>query len=104
MEASVDCRSEVTSETARALLELMDGFARSGPSEEELAVSKSFQLGSFAVSRETPGSLVQDEVARVVLGLPEEEWRTWRDRVAAVTLDEVRAVARSLFDPGPASS
>ncbi|HTS01965.1 MAG TPA: hypothetical protein VMN04_05525, partial [Thermoanaerobaculia bacterium] len=67
------------------------------PDEHERA--KKYLLGSFPIARETPGGIVQDEIVRVLHGLPEDEWSTWRDRLGAVTRDEAFAAAAELFDP-----
>jgi zinc protease len=97
--ASIDCRTEVTEEALSGLLDLIRAFAQDGPSVDEHERAKKYLLGSFPIARETPGGIVQDEVSRVLHGLPEDEWTTWRDRLAAVTREEARAAAADLFDP-----
>lgn len=97
--ASIDCRTDVTKEALGGLLDLIRTFAREGPTEEEHRRSQRFLTGSFALSRETPGAIAQDEITRILHALPEDEFATWRSRVSAVTREEARSMAQSLFDP-----
>lgn len=97
--ASIDCRTEVTKEALGGLLELIRTFAREGPTAAEHLRSQRYLNGSFALGRETPGAIGQDEITRILHGLPEDEFSTWRERVLAVTRDQAREAARRLFDP-----
>jgi predicted Zn-dependent peptidase len=97
--ASIDCRTEVTEEALGGLLDLIRAFAADGPRAEEHERSKNYILGSFPIPRETPGGVVQDEITRILHGLPEDEFTTWRDRIRAVTREEARDAAAELFDP-----
>ncbi len=97
--ASIDCRTEVTREALAGLLDLVRGFAATGPTPEEHRRSQRYLSGSFVLARETPGAIVQDEVSRLLNGLPDDEFATWRERLAAVTRDDARDAARDFFDP-----
>lgn len=97
--ASIDCRTEVTQEALTGILDLIRAFAAEGPDAAEHERSKSYLLGSFPIPRETPGGIVQDEITRILHGLPEDEWTTWRERLGAVSRDDARSVAAELFDP-----
>ncbi|MEO8056383.1 MAG: pitrilysin family protein [Acidobacteriota bacterium] len=97
--ASIDCRTEVTAEALGGLLDLIRAFAADGPAAEEHERAKNYLLGSFPIPRETPGGVVQDELTRLLHGLPEDEFTTWRDRIRAVTREEARDAAAELFDP-----
>ena len=98
--ASIDCRTEVTREACSGLFDLIRAFAAEGPAEEEHERARKYLLGSFPIPRETPGGIAQDEIARLLHGLPEDEWATWRDRVGAVSRREACQVAADFFDPG----
>ena len=97
--ASIDCRTEVTEEALAGLLDLIRDFAAEGPRSDEHERAKRYLLGSFPIPRETPGGVVQDEITRLLHGLPEDEWTTWRDRIGAVTREDARQAAADLFDP-----
>ncbi len=97
--ASIDCRTEVTEEALGGLVDLIRQFSEEGPRADEHERSRRYLLGSFPIPRETPGGVVQDELARLLHGLPEDEWTTWRDRIGAVTREEAQQAAAELFDP-----
>ena len=97
--ASIDCRTDVTRDACAGLLDLIRAYASEGPTAEEHDRSRNFLLGSFPIPRETPGGVAQDEIARLLHGLPEDEWVTWRDRVHAVSREEASLTAREFFDP-----
>jgi len=97
--AAIDCRTEVTRDALDGLLGLIRDYAAGGPTAEEHARSVKNLLGTFVLGRETPGAILQDEVTRLLHGLPDDEFATWRERVAAVTPPEARDAARDLFDP-----
>jgi predicted Zn-dependent peptidase len=97
--ASIDCRTEVTEAALTGLLGLVRDFAAEGPTAAEHERARKYLLGSFPIPRETPGGVAQDEITRVLHGLPEDEWTTWRDRIGAVTREEARAAAADFFDP-----
>ena len=96
--ASVDVRNDAAAEGVNGLLDLVRAFAEEGPTGEELRRSVDFLAGSFALARETPGSVVEDEVGRVLHALPEDESRTWRERLRALSPEQVREASR-LFHP-----
>lgn len=98
--ASIDCRTEVTREALAGLLGLVREFAAGGPTPEEHRRSQRYLSGHFVLARETPGAIVQDEVSRLLNGLPDDEFATWRKRLAAVTVEDARDAARDFFDPG----
>ena len=97
--ASIDCRTEVTKDALEGLLGLVRTYAEEGPTPEEHERSLRYLSGTFVLSREAPGAIVQDEVSRLLHGLPDDEWATWRDRLRAVSPAAARAAAREFFDP-----
>ncbi|MDL2718251.1 MAG: pitrilysin family protein [Acidobacteriota bacterium] len=97
--ASIDCRTEVTREACGGLFDLIRAYASEGPTDEEHDRSRKYLLGSFPIPRETPGGVAQDEIARLLHGLPEDEWATWRDRVHAVSREEASRTAQEFFHP-----
>lgn len=97
--ASIDCRTEVTNEALGGLLGLIRDFASEGPEGAEHRRSQNYLRGSFALARETPGAIAQDEITRTLHGLPENEFTTWRDRIESISTAQAREVAQNLFDP-----
>lgn len=68
-------------------------------SEDELAKSKSYNVGRFGLGLETSAAVMGSLVDLAVYGLPEDSLDTYRARVQAVTAEEVAAVARDLLHP-----
>ncbi|MGE5344435.1 MAG: M16 family metallopeptidase [Acidithiobacillales bacterium] len=97
--ASIDCRTDVTRTALEGLLGLVRDFAAEGPTPAEHERSIRYLSGIFILGRETPGAIVQDEVSRLLNGLPDDEWATFRERLAAVTVEDAREAARDFFDP-----
>jgi zinc protease len=97
--ASIDCRTDVTREALAGLLQLIHEFAAAGPTPDEHRRSQRYLSGNFVLARETPGAIVQDEVSRLLNGLPDDEFATWRERLSAVTVADAQGAARDFFDP-----
>ena len=89
----------MTREALEGLLGLVRTYAAEGPTPAEHERSLRYLSGTFVLARETPGAIVQDEVSRLLNGLPEDEWATWRERLWAVTAADARGAARDFFDP-----
>jgi predicted Zn-dependent peptidase len=78
---------------------------------EELAKFVSYSAGSFGLSLETSRAVLSSIVDLEVHGLPDDSLDTFRARVGATTLDQVRAAAKARLHPeraaivvlGPAS-
>jgi zinc protease len=89
------------SERAAEALEVMQGeirkLAESGPAEEELAKAKTWMTGSYALSFDTSSKIASGLVAiqREDLGIDYIDRRN--SLVKAVTMDDIKRVARRLF-------
>ena len=54
-------------------------------------------IGSFALTLESPESVLARSLERYEYGLPTDYWNTYADRVRAVTPADVSRVARKYF-------
>jgi zinc protease len=100
--ASAEVRTEVTDS---ALVELMHQLrrAREEPvSREELEAAKSFLVGSFPLRIETAGQIASQVAQTRLLGLPVEDLLRYRERINAVTAEDVQRVAREYIRPDQA--
>ena len=79
------------------ILEGIQGIRDDPPSELELAATKSYAVGRFALSLETSASVLSSIVSLDVYGLPEDSLDTYRARIRAIELAETAEVARDLF-------
>ncbi len=66
---------------------------------EELSRAKSYNAGQFGLGLETSVAVMNSLVDLDAHGLPDDALDTYRERVGAVTLEQVRAIARELLHP-----
>jgi predicted Zn-dependent peptidase len=92
-------RAAVNTEvTAAALSDLLAELERIGAervSDAELRAARDFLIGVFPLRFETPGPIVQALSGLVIHDLPDDELATYRERIDAVSADDVLAAARS---------
>jgi zinc protease len=91
-----------TAEVARVIDVLREEMARMGRqpvSERELALAKSYLIGSFPLRLETSSKVADFIVAVEVQGLGLDYADRYRDRVAQVTVADVERVAARFFAP-----
>lgn len=91
-------------ETVRRVVDLvlaeMEAIREARPIDDvELAKFVSYSVGSFGLSLETSGAMLASLVDLEVHGLPEDSLDTFRGRVGAVKLEEVRAAAKARLYP-----
>jgi zinc protease len=97
--ADTDTRSETTGEALRLLVDEMARLQRQRVSERELADAQAYLTGSFPLTIETPGAIALQVLNAVVYGLDLQELQTFRERVNAVTVDDIQRVARLYLKP-----
>ena len=67
--------------------------------ERELADAKAYMTGSFPLTIETPDAIATQVLNVLFYGLPVEELQSFRERVNAVTVDDIERVARFYLRP-----
>jgi zinc protease len=72
-------------------------------SAKELTDAKSYLTGVFSIRLETQEGLIDQLVQIRMQDLPRGYLQTYRDRVAAVTIEEVRRVAQDYITPDRAA-
>jgi zinc protease len=100
MLASTDVRTAVTE---GALQELMAEVKRIGSEpvpEQELKNAKRALIGSFALSLDSPQTLISNLATQKIYNLPPDYWDTYPQRVEAITAADVQRVARKYYDAG----
>jgi zinc protease len=98
-EAETNTRSEATGEVLRLIVDEFWRLQRERVGERELADAKAYMTGSFPLTIETPDAIASQVVNVVFYGLPLEDLQTFRDRVNAVTVDDIQRVARTYLKP-----
>jgi zinc protease len=98
-EAETNTRSEATGEVLRLIVDEFWRLQRERVGERELDGAKAYLSGSFPLMIETPESIAMQVVNALFYGLPLEELQSFRERVNAVTVDDIQRVAKAYLRP-----
>lgn len=69
----------------------VDGFLRDGPTEAELAAAKANLIGGFPLRLDSNRKILENVAVIAYYGLPLDWLDRYRERIAAVTVDDIRA-------------
>jgi zinc protease len=97
--ADTDTRSESTGEVVRLIVDEMWRLQRQRVSDRELADAQAYLTGSFPLTIETPSAIALQVLNAVFYGLDLNELQNYRERVNAVTPDDIQRVAREYLHP-----
>jgi zinc protease len=97
--AETDTRTETTGEALRLMLDEFAKIQRQRPFERELADAQAYLAGSFPLTIETPNQIATQVLNSVFFELPLEEIGTFRERVQAITPDEILRVSQRYIRP-----
>lgn len=86
-------------ETVALLRDEYRRFIVEGLDDDELAFARQNTIASFAFAVETPGLLASQRVRARLLDRPDGYVEAYRDRIAGLDADTVRAVVRQHLDP-----
>jgi zinc protease len=98
-EAETNTRTEATGEVVRLIIDEFWRIQRERVAEQELSDAKAYLAGSFPLTIETPNAIATQILNVLFYGLPVAELQSFRDRVNAVTVDDVGRVARDYLRP-----
>jgi len=93
--AETDTRTETTGEALRLMVDEFAKIERQRIFERELGDAQAFLAGSFPLTIETPNEIATQVLNAVFYELPESEIATYRERVQAVTPDDVSRAAQA---------
>ena len=97
--AETDTRTETTGEALRLIFEEYSRLRRDRVNERELGDAQAYLAGNFPLTIETPDAIATQVLNAVFYELPHHEIGTFRERVQAVTPDDVQRVAREYVFP-----
>ncbi len=97
--AETDTRSETTGEALRLIVDEITKLQRERVDDRELADAQAYLAGHFPLTIETPDQIATQVLNAVFYELPLEELQDYRERVQAVTPDDIQRVARLYFRP-----
>lgn len=97
--AETDTRTETTGEALRLVVEEFSRLQRERVNPRELSDAQAYLAGHFPLTIETPDAIATQVLNAVFYELPLEEIGTFRERVQAVTVDDVQRIARTYLHP-----
>jgi zinc protease len=92
-------KSEVTAEAVREILMEIDRIRTAPVDADELDLATKYLAGVFPIRYETTAAVASALTFATVYGLPDDYFSTYRDRITAVTRDDVLRVARAHLHP-----
>ena len=98
-ESTSEVRSAVTGESLKEFFFELNRIRDEVVGEDELNDAKNFLAGVFPIRAETQGGLIGLVVGQQLQGLPDDYLETYRDKVRAVTPEDVQRVARKYIHP-----
>lgn len=97
--AETDTRSGATGEALRLIVDEFWRLQRERAMPGELKGAQDYLAGSFPLTIETPSAIALQVLNALFFGLDLEELQTFRQRVNAVTPDDIQRVARRYLKP-----
>jgi zinc protease len=98
-EAETNTRSEATVEVLRLIVDEFWRLQRERVNSRELDGAKAYMTGSFPLTIESPEAIAMQVVNSLFYGLPLDDLQNFRERVNAVTPDDIQRVAKVYLRP-----
>lgn len=96
--SSSEVRTDVTEGAMKEFMFELKRLRDDKVGAEELENAKRAITGSFALSLEQPQSLLQNIITQKLYDLPADYWDTYPQKVAAITVADIQAVAQKYID------
>jgi len=97
--AETETRTDTTGQALRLMIDEVSRLVRERVGERELADAQAYLAGSFPLTTETPDQIATQVLNVLFYDLPISEISTFRERVLAVTPDDIQRVARQYVKP-----
>ena len=97
--AETDTRSDATAEVLRLIVDEIARLQREPVSLRELRSAQDYLAGNFPLTIETPDAIATQVLNVLFYGLPLSDIETYRERVNAITPDDIQRVARQYLQP-----
>ena len=101
--ATAEVRTPVTGDSLKEFFYEFGRIRDEQVTEKELTDAKTYLTGIFPIRLETLDGLIDQLLQIEMLGLPADYLQTYRDRIQAVTREEVQRVARLYVQPDRAA-
>ncbi len=96
---NTDTKSETTAETLRLIVDEIWRLQKQRVQQRELADAQAYLTGSFPLTIETPSAIALQVLNAVFYGLDLEELQNYRERVTAITPDDIQRAAQQYLHP-----
>ena len=97
--AETNTRSATTGEALRIIVDEFVRLQKQRVQTRELADAQEYLTGSFPLTIETPGAIALQVLNAVFYGVDLNELQTYRQRVSALTVDDIQRVAQQYLHP-----
>lgn len=97
--ASLNTKTESTGQALTSLIKEMRTIQEQPVTDQELSFAKDYLTGAFPLRFETNADLAREVVTMEFYGLPKDYLATYRDRICAVTKEDIQRVARTYLHP-----
>ena len=95
--ASTSVRNMVTDSSVVVMLNEIDKIALEPVSPEDLALAKAAYVGNFVLALESPQTIANYALDIKTQGLPKDFYKTYLERINAVTVNDVENAAKKYF-------
>ncbi len=99
LEATAEVRNDVTGDSLKEFFYEFEKMRTDKVREDEIADAQAFLTGVFPIRAETQEGLTNLIVNQQLYGLPEDYLQTYRDKIDAVTIDDVQRAAQAYVRP-----
>lgn len=97
--ASAKVRNEVTDSALTETIKELSAMIKGEVTQEELDDQKKYRSGTFAYSLENPQTKARFAINKDVYGLADDYYKTYLQKVDAVTLEDVKAMSKKYIKP-----
>ena len=101
--STAEVRTPVTGDSIKEFLYELDRIRREPVSAKEIADAKSYLTGVFPIRLETQEGLTDQLVQIKMLNLPDDYLERYRDRLQAVTVEDIQRIAQKYVKPDEAA-
>ena len=99
IEGTVATRADAMNQTLAAVRDTMTKFSAEGPTPQELADAKTYLTGSYPLAFSSNAGIAGQLSSFQRSGMPVDYVARRNSLINAITLDDVKRVAKKWFDP-----
>src|SRR5215203_3837947 len=101
--ATAEVRTQVTGDSLKEFFYELERIGNEPVSQKEVSDAKSYLTGVFPIRLETQEGLTDQLVQIKMLNLPNDYLQNYRDRIQAVTIEDIQRVAQKYVRPDEAA-